>query len=103
MAEQQTLYGLATWLASMDEPGSVYRPTVTLQQIIDEAKLALETSRPLELELVSLRSQIEAEVKYWRSLAKQFETPEVIDATNAVPDRLQAILDSTSKEGQGHA
>lgn len=38
----QTTYGLATWLASMDDPDSSARKTVTLQEIIDEAKKALE-------------------------------------------------------------
>lgn len=47
MSDQQTPYGLATWLASMDEPGSSWRPKVTLQGIIDEAKRAVETGDPI--------------------------------------------------------
>lgn len=39
---EQTLRGLATWLASMDESGSEARRTVTLDQIVTEAKDALE-------------------------------------------------------------
>jgi hypothetical protein len=41
--ERQTFRGLATWLVSLDSPDSVWRRTVTLEQIIHEARLALET------------------------------------------------------------
>jgi hypothetical protein len=40
--ESQTLRGLATWLVSLDEPGSVDRRTITLAEIIHQAELALE-------------------------------------------------------------
>jgi len=39
---RQTLHGLATWLVSLDEPGSVDRRTITLAEIIHQAELALE-------------------------------------------------------------
>ena len=40
--ERQTLRGLATWLVSMDDPCSSARQSVTLTEIIKQAKLALE-------------------------------------------------------------
>lgn len=69
MGDRQTPYGFATWVVSMDEPDSVWRPKVTLQQIIDEAKLALENARPAEAELDSLRSQLGEEVERLRQKA----------------------------------
>jgi len=41
VAPEQTLYGLASWLVSMDEPGSSARQTVTLTAIIEAAREAL--------------------------------------------------------------
>lgn len=38
-----TLRSLAQWLVAMDEPDSSQRRTVTLTQIIDEARAALES------------------------------------------------------------
>lgn len=45
-AEQnKRLRGLAEWLVAMDEPGSATRRTITLTQIIDHARAALEAAQ----------------------------------------------------------
>lgn len=50
--ERQSLYGLATWLVSMGEPGSDWRRKVTLKEIIGEAEIALESSEAQDYERV---------------------------------------------------
>jgi len=65
---EQTLRGLASWLTSMDELGSEARRTVSLNQIVTEAKDALENEgRSLftqhEHELRAERDQLRQQVE----------------------------------------
>lgn len=69
----QTPWGLATWLAAMDEPDSSSRATVTLDQIIQEAKLAIEqpehqTGDSLLLKTLDLHDEIETVYSQLRAI-----------------------------------
>jgi|GEM_PF-6982521 len=103
---EQTLRGLAGWLASMDEPGSEARRTVTLDQIVTEAKDALENDgrslftqheQELRAERDQLRQQVErllGAVDAHRGEAPQTTTPQKF----ARDEGLYSAADQVRKE-----